>query len=69
VGRLGAALSGLPEGAKFWHSVLTQLRNRGLADVLIACCDGLTGLPEATRMGSSLRAKPVGSAACADCHS
>ena len=35
------------EGAKFWHSVLTQLRNRGLRDILIACCDGLTGLPEA----------------------
>lgn len=35
------------EGAKFWHSVLTQLRNRGLRDVLILCCDGLTGLPEA----------------------
>lgn len=35
------------EGAKFWHSVLTALRNRGLRDVLIACCDGLTGLPDA----------------------
>jgi putative transposase len=35
------------EGAKFWHSVLTQLRNRGLRDILIACCDGLNGLPEA----------------------
>lgn len=35
------------EGAKFWHSVLTQLRNRGLRDILIACCDGLAGLPEA----------------------
>ncbi|GAA4744715.1 hypothetical protein GCM10023199_24970 [Actinomycetospora chibensis] len=35
------------EGAKFWHSVLTLLRNRGLRDILIACCDGLTGLPEA----------------------
>jgi putative transposase len=35
------------EGARFWHSVLTQLRNRGLRDILIACCDGLTGLPEA----------------------
>lgn len=35
------------EGAKFWHSVLTSLRNRGLRDVLIACCDGLTGLPDA----------------------
>ena len=29
------------EGAKFWHSVLTQLRNRGLRDILIACCDCL----------------------------
>jgi putative transposase len=35
------------EGAKFWHSVLTQLRNRGLRDILILCCDGLSGLPEA----------------------
>jgi putative transposase len=35
------------EGAKFWLSVLTQLRNRGLRDILICCCDGLSGLPEA----------------------
>lgn len=35
------------EGAKFWMSVLNQLRNRGLRDVLILCCDGLTGLPDA----------------------
>jgi putative transposase len=35
------------EGAKFWLSVLTELRNRGVKDVLIACCDGLSGLPEA----------------------
>ena len=35
--------------AKFWHKVLTDLRNRGLRDVLIACCDGLTGLPDAIR--------------------
>jgi putative transposase len=35
------------EGARFWGSVLTELRNRGLNDVLIVCCDGLTGLPEA----------------------
>jgi putative transposase len=35
------------EGAKFWYSVLTQLRNRGLRDILILCCDGLTGLPDA----------------------
>ena len=37
------------EGAKFWAKVLTDLRNRGLADILICCCDGLTGLPEAIR--------------------
>ena len=35
------------EGAKFWLQVLTELRNRGVKDVLIACCDGLEGLPEA----------------------
>jgi putative transposase len=35
------------EGAKFWMHVCTELRNRGVRDVLIACCDGLTGLPEA----------------------
>jgi len=35
------------EGAKFWLTVLTELRNRGVKDVLIACCDGLEGLPEA----------------------
>jgi len=35
------------EGAKFWAGVLTELRNRGLKDILIACVDGLTGFPEA----------------------
>ena len=35
------------EGAKFWAGVLAELANRGVADVLIACCDGLTGFPEA----------------------
>jgi putative transposase len=35
------------EGAKFWAGVCAELRNRGLRDILIACCDGLTGLPEA----------------------
>jgi putative transposase len=34
------------EGARFWAGVLTELRNRGVRDVLIVCCDGLTGLPE-----------------------
>jgi len=37
------------EGAKFWQKVVTDLRNRGVKDVLIACCDGLTGLPDAIR--------------------
>jgi putative transposase len=37
------------EGAKFWAKVLTDLRNRGLRDILICCCDGLTGLPDAIR--------------------
>jgi putative transposase len=37
------------EGAKFWLSVFTELQNRGLKDLFIACVDGLTGLPEATR--------------------
>ena len=35
------------EGAKFWLQVLTELRNRGVTDILIACVDGLTGFPEA----------------------
>lgn len=35
------------EGAKFWLRVLTELRNRGVKDVLFACCDGLKGFPEA----------------------
>ncbi|CAM3592654.1 Mutator family transposase [Xenorhabdus nematophila] len=34
-------------GANFWLSVLTDLQNRGLKDILIACVDGLTGFPEA----------------------
>ncbi len=44
---LGVWLEDGGEGAKFWFSVLTELRNRGLADVLIVCCDGLKGLPDA----------------------
>jgi len=35
------------EGAKFWLNVLTELNNRGLKEVFIACCDGLTGFPDA----------------------
>jgi putative transposase len=35
------------EGAKFWLAVLTDLKNRGMQDMLIACVDGLKGFPEA----------------------
>lgn len=35
------------EGAKFWASVCAELANRGVRDVLIVCCDGLTGFPDA----------------------
>jgi putative transposase len=35
------------EGAKFWLNVLTELKNRGLQDIFIACVDGLKGFPDA----------------------
>src|SRR5580704_7382733 len=35
------------EGAKFWLQILTEIRNRGVNDILIACVDGLKGFPEA----------------------
>jgi transposase-like protein len=35
------------EGAKFWLSVMNELKNRGVDDIFIACCDGLKGFPEA----------------------
>jgi transposase-like protein len=35
------------EGAKFWAGVCSELANRGIKDVLIVCCDGLSGFPEA----------------------
>jgi putative transposase len=37
------------EGAKFWMTLLTELRNRGIQDTFIVCCDGLKGLPDAIR--------------------
>ena len=37
------------EGAKFWLQVLTDLKNRGLNDIFVACVDGLAGFPEAIR--------------------
>jgi putative transposase len=54
---LGVSMSGVKEllgmwispneGAKFWLSVMTELRNRGVRDIFIACVDGLKGFPEA----------------------
>ena len=35
------------EGAKFWLQILTELQNRGVKDIFIACVDGLKGFPEA----------------------
>jgi putative transposase len=35
------------EGSKFWMNVLTELQNRGIQDIFIACVDGLSGFPEA----------------------
>ncbi|MBA3767611.1 MAG: IS256 family transposase [Acidobacteria bacterium] len=35
------------EGAKFWLQIVTELKNRGVADIFIACVDGLKGFPEA----------------------
>jgi putative transposase len=35
------------ESVKFWMTVLSELKSRGVADVCIVCCDGLTGLPDA----------------------
>jgi putative transposase len=40
---------GESEGAKFWLSVVTELQNRGVQDILIAAVDGLTGFPDAIR--------------------
>src|SRR5450631_1006606 len=39
--------TGASEGAKFWLSVLTELRNRGVKDVYLVCVDGLKGFPQA----------------------
>lgn len=44
---LGLWLGSGDEGSKFWLAVLTELQNRGVSDVLIACCDGLSGFPDA----------------------
>lgn len=43
---LWAGTPGQGEGAKYWLAVLTELKNRGVADTMFVVCDGLKGLPE-----------------------
>src|SRR5439155_3786127 len=40
---------GQTEGAKFWLSCLSDLKERGVSDIFVVCVDGLTGFPEAIR--------------------
>ena len=48
------------EGAKFWASVCAELANRGVRDVLVVCCDGLTGfLKRSRRRGRKRQSKPA----------
>lgn len=51
------------EGAKCWAAVCAELVNRGVDDVLIECCNGLTGFPEAVRRPGGKR--PSRRASCA----
>jgi len=44
---LGMWLGSGDEGAKYWLGILTELKNRGVTDVLIVCCDGLSGFADA----------------------
>jgi transposase-like protein len=48
------------EGAKFWLSRLRDLKSRGPSDILVACVDGLTGFPEATRAAYPQTRGPLG---------
>jgi putative transposase len=50
------------EGATFWLSVLTEVQNRGVKDMFIACVDGLNGLPEAIER--SIRTRECNCAWC-----
>ncbi len=48
------------EGAKFWMRVMSELKARGVEDVLIVVCDGLTGLPAAvTACGNARSCRPA----------
>ena len=54
------------EGARFWLQVFSELKNRGVDDVLIAVCDGLKGLPEAITTITQLGAANQRIALCTD---
>ena len=55
------------EGARFWTSVMTELRNRGVKDVLFVCTDGLSGYPEAIDAVSRRRStRPASSTSSAN---
>lgn len=43
------------ESSKYWLSVLNELKNRGVKDILILCADGLTGIKEAINVSSEVR--------------
>ena len=47
------------EGVKFWLQVVTELKNRGVTDIFIACVDGLKGFPEAMKGVSANRGAVV----------
>ena len=54
--------------AKFWLSMLTELRNRGPRGILICCCDGLSGLPEAIMTGLPFPSVETQQYVCCRCH-
>ena len=62
------------EGAKYWLHVLTELKNRGVQDVCIVVCDGLTGLPDAITTAHQFPVRACSAASrsvtsCRLCHS
>ena len=56
---LWAGEHGDGEGAKYWLRVLTEIKNRGTADVCLVVCDGLKGLPEARAPGWAAAKTPT----------
>jgi putative transposase len=57
--------AGQAEGAKFWLQVVTELKNRGVQDIFIACVDGLKGLPQAIE--TCFRRRRCSCASCTWC--